>query len=63
MDTMLVTISRINRTKPDPAEHYEDEEIIQFYRQEFPVEFVNHSKPNLMREIIAVCNDLTFPKE
>jgi hypothetical protein len=63
MDTYLVTVSRINRTKPDPEEHYEDEEIIQFYRQELPVEFVNDHKPNLMRQIIAVCNDLSLSKE
>lgn len=63
MDTLLVTISRINRTKPDLDEHYEDEEVIQFYRQEFPILFVNETKPHLMREIIAVCNDLTLNKE
>jgi hypothetical protein len=63
MDTLLVTVSRINRTKPDPEENYEDEEVIQFYRQEFPIEFINEHKPNLMRQIIAVCNDLSFSEE
>lgn len=63
MDTLLVTISRINRVKPDPNEMYEDEEVIQFYRQEFPMEFLHNSKPNLMREIIALCNDLHIIKE
>lgn len=61
MDTLLVTVSRINRNKVD--DEYEDEEVIQFYRQEFPILFINETRPNLMREIIAVCNNLTFPKE
>lgn len=56
MDTLLVTVSRINRVKD---EDYENEEIIHFYRQEFPMDFVAESKPNLMREIIAVCNNLS----
>ena len=63
MDTMLVTVSRINRTKPVADEHYEDEEVIQFYRQEFPIEFINERNPNLMRAIIAICNDLRFKED
>jgi len=59
MDTLLVTVSRINRTKSDDDDGYENEEVIQFYRQEFPMDFVNEHKPNLMREIIAVCNNLS----
>lgn len=63
MDTLLVTISRINRIKPDPNEMYEDEEVIQFYRQEIPIYYINEKQPNLMREIIALCNQLTITKE
>jgi hypothetical protein len=63
MDTLLVTVSRINRIKPDPNEIYEDEEVIQFYRQELPILFLNEKHPNLMREIIALCNDLHYIKE
>lgn len=63
MDTILVTISRIDRIKPIDDEQYEDEEVIQFYRQEFPVHYINERRPNFMREIIALCNDLHFIKE
>jgi hypothetical protein len=63
MDTLLVTISRINRTRPDPNEMYEDEEVIQFYRQEFPIQFLQDARPHFTREIIALCNGLTLTKE
>lgn len=63
MDTLLVTVSRINRVKPDPNEMYEDEEVIQFYRQEIPIHFLNEQQPDLMRHIIAICNNLTITKE
>jgi hypothetical protein len=63
MDTLLVTVSRINRTKPDPNEMYEDEEVIQFYRQEIPIHFLNEKQPDLMRHIIAICNNLTITME
>jgi hypothetical protein len=63
MDTLLVTISRINRIRPDPNEMYEDEEVIQFYRQEFPLHFLQEKRPQFTREIIALCNDLYITKE
>ena len=63
MDTLLVQISRINRTKEGGDDGYENEEVIQFYRQEIPMWKIEQDKPHLLREIIAICNDLTLPKE
>lgn len=63
MDTLLVSITRINRVRIDPNENFIDEEHIQFYRQEIPMHLINDHKQNLMREIIAICNDLTVPKD
>lgn len=61
MDTMLVTISRIDRIKD--AEGFVDEDVIQFYRQEIPMHIIYEHRPELMREIIALCNNLSFSKE
>jgi hypothetical protein len=63
MDTLLVTVSRINRTKEGGDDGYENEEVIQFYRQEIPMWKIEQDKPHLLREIIAICNDLTLTKE
>lgn len=62
MDTLLVTISKIERYKK-PNEDYIDENEIKFYRQEIPMNSVYDTNPELMREIIALCNDLTLKKE
>lgn len=61
MDTMLIKISRLERTKDDDG--YLEENEIQFYRQEIPLLYLNSNHPHLMREIIALCNQLEFPKE
>jgi len=61
MDTLMVTVSRIVRTKVD--EEYSNEDEIQFYRQEIPMWKIEQDKPHLLREIIAICNDLTLPKD
>lgn len=61
MDTMLIKISRMDRTKDD--EGFIDENEWQFYRQEIPMHIVYEHRPELMREIIALCNNLSFSKE
>lgn len=61
MDTMLIKISRLERTKDDDG--YVDENEIQFFRQEIPLLYLNEHHPQLMREIIALCNKLELPKE
>lgn len=61
MDTLMVTVSRIIRIKVD--DEYSNEDEIQFYRQEIPMWKIEQDKPHLLREIIAICNDLTLPKE
>lgn len=61
MDTYLITLSRIERTKGDDG--FIDEEVMQFYRQEIPTWKIESDKPHLLREIIALCNDLTLTKE
>lgn len=61
MDTMLIKISRLERAKDDDG--YLEENEIQFYRQEIPLLYLNQNHPHLMREIIALCNQLELPKE
>ena len=61
MDTLMVTVSRIIRIKVD--DEYSNEDEIQFYRQEIPMWKIEQDKPHLLREIIAICNDLTLTKE
>ena len=61
MDTLMVTVSRIVRIKVD--DEYSNEDEIQFYRQEIPMWKIEQDKPHLLREIIAICNDLTLPKD
>jgi len=61
MDTLMVTVSQIIRTKVD--DEYSNEDEIQFYRQEIPMWKIQQDKPHLLREIIAICNDLTLTKE
>jgi hypothetical protein len=58
MDTLLITISGIERQKDE--EGFIDENEVRFYRQEIPMWKIQQDKPHLLREIIALCNDLTF---
>lgn len=61
MDSFLISISGIERQKDEKG--FIDENEVRFYRQEIPMWKIQQDKPHLLREIIALCNDLTLNKE